>query len=317
MKTFTQEFQNFTWVDIESPEPKDLMKIADEYNFPLQYFSNCLEPEHFPKLDFIGQEFLWILRTFDEQAPQAASTIQELSTKLVILWRKDILITIHRANISYIAEKRSKVAFENYEGPSELLGYFFQKVVQSYDSILTELENRTDEIEDRVYSLKKSRILRDGYLVKRKASGLKKILKLTQESCSRLANHRETLWTDFNDHRGELERNVFYADDVLENIHGLTGLHIAILSQKTNEGSYKANEVMRVLTVFSIFFLPLNFIAGIYGMNFHNMPETHWPYGYALILTVMAAISIGIYIWVYKKGWLHSNNGHNYDRQDI
>ena len=61
---------------------------------------------------------------------------------------------------------------------------------------------------------------------------------------------------------------------------------------------------MRVLTVFSIFFLPLNFLAGIYGMNFEHMPELKHPHGYTTVLLMMGLISLGIFIWVHKKGWL-------------
>ncbi|HEY1078684.1 MAG TPA: CorA family divalent cation transporter, partial [Bdellovibrio sp.] len=72
----------------------------------------------------------------------------------------------------------------------------------------------------------------------------------------------------------------------------------------TNEASYRTNEVMRVLTVFSIFFLPLNFIAGVYGMNFENMPELKAPNGYYMTLAVMAFVVVSITYWMYKKGWL-------------
>lgn len=61
---------------------------------------------------------------------------------------------------------------------------------------------------------------------------------------------------------------------------------------------------MRLLTVFSAFFLPLNFIASIYGMNFQNMPELASPHGYHTTLAVMASVAAVIYIWVKRKGWL-------------
>lgn len=63
----------------------------------------------------------------------------------------------------------------------------------------------------------------------------------------------------------------------------------------------KSNDVMKLLTVFSAFFLPLTFIAGIYGMNFDIMPELRWKYGYFIILMVMLFIAIIIFMWFKRK----------------
>jgi magnesium transporter len=61
---------------------------------------------------------------------------------------------------------------------------------------------------------------------------------------------------------------------------------------------------MRILTVFSAFFLPLTFIVGVYGMNFAHMPELAHPWGYFVVLGGMAALSLGIWIWFRRRGWL-------------
>jgi magnesium transporter len=109
------------------------------------------------------------------------------------------------------------------------------------------------------------------------------------------------VWRDFQGLRENIERNLFYTEDVLENVTGLLNLHLSLAAQKTNE-------VMRVLTVFSIFFLPLNFLAGVYGMNFDYMPELRHIHGYHYVLASMSIISLVIFIWVYKRGWLKRPN---------
>jgi magnesium transporter len=61
---------------------------------------------------------------------------------------------------------------------------------------------------------------------------------------------------------------------------------------------------MRVLTIFSVFFMPLTFIAGVYGMNFRHMPELEWPLGYPLVMGSMVVVIVVIFIWFRRKRWL-------------
>jgi magnesium transporter len=80
-------------------------------------------------------------------------------------------------------------------------------------------------------------------------------------------------------------------------MNSLLNIYISLSSQKTNE-------VMRVLTVFSAFFLPLTFIVGVYGMNFEHMPELNHPIGYPLVWIAMTLITILIYRNFKKNGWM-------------
>ena len=71
-----------------------------------------------------------------------------------------------------------------------------------------------------------------------------------------------------------------------------------------DRGRDRLNNVMRLLTVISTIFIPLSFIAGIYGMNFDNMPELHWHYGYFVILGGMFCAMVGMLIYFNRKGWI-------------
>jgi len=67
--------------------------------------------------------------------------------------------------------------------------------------------------------------------------------------------------------------------------------------------SNKMNEVMKVLTIIATIFIPLTFIAGVYGMNFYNMPELHWHYGYFIVLFVMFIVFVWMFIYFKRKKW--------------
>src|SRR5262249_18410350 len=74
--------------------------------------------------------------------------------------------------------------------------------------------------------------------------------------------------------------------------------------------SNRLNEIMKVLTIIATFFMPLSFIASLYGMNFNttvsrwNMPELNWPYGYLFSLGLMAVVSIVMLVFIWRRGWL-------------
>ena len=84
---------------------------------------------------------------------------------------------------------------------------------------------------------------------------------------------------------------------VLEDVNNLLNLSMSFAAQRTND-------VMKVLTIFSVFFLPITFIAGVYGMNFQFMPELAQKWGYPASLALMAVVTFIIYQWFKRKKWL-------------
>jgi magnesium transporter len=85
---------------------------------------------------------------------------------------------------------------------------------------------------------------------------------------------------------------------------GLRDMTESALSTYLSSVSNRMNEVMKVLTLIATIFIPLTFIAGIYGMNFANMPELEWRYGYFIILIVMAVIGIFLVVYFRRRRWL-------------
>lgn len=78
---------------------------------------------------------------------------------------------------------------------------------------------------------------------------------------------------------------------------GLVEIHMSISTQRTNQ-------IMKTLTIMASIFIPLTFVAGVYGMNFEWMPELTWPWGYPAVLLLMLAVSVGLLVWFRRRGWL-------------
>lgn len=303
MKRFEHQWQDFKWVDFEDPSQQDFLQIASDFEVPLRPLANSMDPEHLPHGEFFGPVAFFILRHFDHDAKNNPGTMQSLTTKLVFVVGPDFVLTIHRGPISTIADEMMKCRFENLSRIEFVKG-LVKKLIGSYDAPIEELENKTDVIENRVFALSRRNILREGYKIKRRASNYRKVFKFTLDVLVKLQTRSETPPADFDDVREPLDRLIFYTDNIYEEITGLLSLHLSLMSQKTNEASFKTNEIMRILTVVSIFFLPLNFIAGVYGMNFENMPELKHHNGYFITLCVMFFIAFMILLWIWRKGWL-------------
>lgn len=297
-----------TWIDVCGPTKEDLQKISIEKALPMRPFLNCLDPEHLPKYETFGQTVFIVLRIVDPSLDPEADCIEKLTTKIAIFLGPDFIITVHRLDPDFIRDLREEVTLrQGNVDPKELMKHLISDAIMSFDGPLTELEKKAEVFEENIFHGKRrSRLIQDGYYLKRQATSFRKVLKFTVEVMNRLTERPDYLWNDFQDLRTRTDRLLFYSDDVAENVAILLNLHIALSSQKTNEASFRTNEIMRVLTIFSIFFMPLNFIAGIYGMNFENMPELKWAFGYHGVLLVMVAVAIGLFIWVSRRGWLSS-----------
>jgi magnesium transporter len=308
MKRFEHAWQDFRWIDIEAPTQDDYVSLAEEFELPLNLLVGSMDPSHLPKAEFLPNCTFFILRHFDkDNAKDKSGSLQELTTKLVFFVGKDYVLTLHRVPLPCITESKDRAAFEQLT-MQNLVGRLCLKVLHSFEEPLDQLVDKTETIEKRVYALRRRNILREGYHIKRRASAFKKIFKFTNDVMIKFRQRADFNVVNFELVTEPLDRLVFDSDSLLEEISGLLNLHLALMSQKTNEASLRTNEVMRVLTVVSIFFLPINFIAGVYGMNFENMPELKSANGYYMTLGLMFIIAIAILGWAYAKGWLRKED---------
>ena len=117
---------------------------------------------------------------------------------------------------------------------------------------------------------------------------------MSRSDCRFLRDPTRLFFSDVYDH-------VVQIVDTIETLREMVSANLDIYLSSV---SYRLNAVMRVLTVITTIFMPLSFIASIYGMNFEHMPELRSPWGYPLVLGVMAAVGVGMLILFRKKRWL-------------
>ncbi|MBL7545273.1 MAG: magnesium and cobalt transport protein [Bdellovibrionaceae bacterium] len=294
------------WVDVTAPTKDDVPSLSQHYGVPEKDLMSCLDPEHLPKLEVHPSFLFLVTRVFDKSNSVKGDTVQELTTKLAFFIFKDRVITVHRVDHDFIDHLRLKLS----QNPGcldskKLILSLLVSAIESFDLPLTQLESQVTHFEQLIFkNAKQKRIFQEGFLLKRKSNVFRKVLKLANDVNNKLVIKSEFQNEDFQEIKTTMDTMLFYADEVLDNVTNLLTLYLSMTSQRTNEASYKTNEIVRILTVFSIFFLPLNFLAGVYGMNFENMPELKSQSGYYIVLGVMFSISVGLFIWMYRRGWI-------------
>jgi magnesium transporter len=288
----------FNWIDVSYPTAAELQELSAEFGLNQYTLADCLEPDHLPKAEDIGGvKFLIIRKILDEVLGHKLHTVQQLSTKVAIFFNDDFIITVHRLPQVFITELQA--SFEQklvYKNPAQLAAKILLQVLQSYNKPALQLAAELDKYETAVFLRQtKPTILSELYYLKRKINIIIKLLILTEDITHALNAYKahNLALQDAKDLHTKL---LTLFNQLHDDVGNLQQIYLSISAQKTNE-------VMKVLTVFSVFFLPLTFIVGIYGMNFKFMPELESAWGYPVVLASMVAITGIIYWWFRRKKW--------------
>ena len=288
----------YDWIDISDPQPGELEGIARQYGLHQASVNDCLQPGHLPKYERLNNYTFIILRVYSEGENSKADTVQELTSKIAVFLSDNFIITIHRKSQPLLDQINQKL----HDGKDcKLPQHVFVEIVlaalHTYDDLSHLLNQSMEYYEKQVFLTDRSESLLKGlYFLKRKINVIHRMLLLTQEIIDKIdpPDASNAYTRDVRDLHVK-QKNLY--DVLSENSNHLLNIYFNISSQRTNK-------TMRVLTIFSVFFMPLTFIAGIYGMNFQYMPELRWKYGYPTMLALMAVVVIAIYIWFRKKKWL-------------
>ena len=297
----TKEYEICTrvkWIEIADPTTQEMESISKEYNLHFQLVRDCMQPDHLPKFDSVDDVNFLILRYYSHSSDIKLATIQELSNKIAIFYTPEFLITIHKGPIQFLTQiQRKYIDKGKCSSAEEVVTKILWYALETFDDPAQRLSERIDFFENKIHLKTVSNEQVEAlYYIKRQASISNKILMLMSEPI----NHIRTIPKDdpsLQDVKDQHLKILTLYNQILEDVNNLMNLYMSFSSQKTNE-------VMKVLTIFSVFFMPLTFIVGIYGMNFRFMPELYTKWGYPAVILLMIAVTVTIYQWFKRKKWL-------------
>lgn len=298
---FENKEQMLTWVDVTAPSSTELTELSKTYDLNHFALSACLQPDHLPKHEDIEGTHFIITRVLMPIRSGKSVSIQSISTKIAFFYRPGLLITIHRIPHDFIQDVRMRFFDKGqFKLVESIVAKLLWHILHSYELPAVGLSTELDEFENMVFSQNLTpQMLLELYQIKRKALMSKKLLLFSQEAISSVKLPVAKA-DDLQDSRDLHLKLLNIYDQIHEDVSNLVNFYLSISAQKTND-------VIKVLTIFSVFFMPLTFVAGIYGMNFDYMPELKMRYGYPLLLGIMVLLSGGIYLWFRKKDGYKSN----------
>jgi magnesium transporter len=185
-------------------------------------------------------------------------------------------------------------------GPDYLAYSILDAIVDDYYVVLEKIGDRIEELEEELMASPTPRTLHAVYALKREVINLRKSVWPLRELIGGLQRERDLVREGTQVYLRDLYD---HAVQVLDTVETYRDLLAGMLDIYLSSVSNRMNEVMKVLTVIATIFIPLTFIAGVYGMNFEHMPELRWRHGYALVWGVMLAVGVGMLLYFRRKRW--------------
>jgi magnesium transporter len=291
--------KHWEWIDVTAPTEEDLLFLHQRYHINYLLLEDTVDPNHLPKYEEVGDVKFFLTREATDLEKRTLNTISDISSKLGIFLLPSLIITTHRAKSKSINELCSELDKEdiNTVKRDELALRLALKIMKSFDDESSNLLEILDAMENEIFlkNTNDSVQIRRLYKVKRKSGLNTRILNMSGDWISKF----KTLDLEDVQVMDLLDKQ----KDVAADYDHLNAQTTNLISMFLAMSDQKANQVMKLLAIYSVYFLPITFIAGLYGMNFENMPELRQKNGYFVTLGVMISIVVVTFIYMRRKRW--------------
>ena len=277
-------------------------KIGQHYDLHPLVLEDILHTGQRPKFEDIEQYLFVVLMMlrFDKENKSV------ISEQVSLVLGKNFVISFQE-NVGDVFEQirdriRNSKGRIRKMGSDYLMYALLDAIVDGYFAILENMGETIETLEEELVDDPSKNTLQQIHHLKREMIFLRKSVWPLRELISSLERSESKLIQQSTE---AYLRDVYdHTIQVIDTVESFRDMVASMLDLYLSSLSMRMNEVMKVLTIIATIFIPLTFIAGVYGMNFHNMPELSWKYGYPVTLLVMAIISIGMLYYFKRKNWL-------------
>lgn len=284
------------WVDFYEPTEEEAALLESHFHFHPLAIEDCFLLLQRPKLDHYEDVHFFVMHSINPKTLVAE--------EVDLFLGNNFIVTFHLKHSAEIEDAWSRIS-EQHKGVDK--GHLYaaylvmDKLVDQYFPRVYQIEEALNEIESNVQSESVQALMEDVFEIR------SKLLKLRQT----IVPMRDLLYRVINSERIEgIKGHLFYFTDIHDHLLKLSELIESnrdmtadMRDSYISYNSNRMNTIMKTLTVITTIFMPLTFIAGVYGMNFTYMPELAWKWGYYTVMAFMFGIGFGMFAWFSKKGW--------------
>lgn len=299
---------NVVWVDMQGETDAHLDEarevMLNVFGFHAMTVEECFETRRQPKIEGFDDYIYFVVHGIKPNETNAANFVtKELDGFL----GSNYLVTFHIQRFLSIKTVKQRIrnsTFVSKRGAAYLLHHILDELIDLYMPIVDDYDKAINDLEDRVIDMKRTNndVLGEVMDLRRSVARLKRISSRQLDVLYRMSHGEfpqipENVLPFFRNVHDHLQRISDLAEGYRDLVASLFDIHFAVVGNRTNE-------VMKTLAVMSSIILPLSLLAGIYGMNFENMPELKSPIGYFATLGVMAMITVTLLIYFWRRGWI-------------
>ncbi len=290
------------WIDVIGISDEGFIEqLGKEFKLNSLILEDAVNTHQRPKIDEYEEYIFSVFKMLYLNADQQL-VVEHLA---LILFQDRVLVLqeLKEDVFNGVRERiRNKSGRIRSRGADYLFFALIDAVVDSYLEVVEHAFQKIELLEEEVYNNPKHDTAHSIQEIKKEVIRLHKWIFPVKELVHRLIETENPLVT--KDTKLFLRDALDHCIEVNENLQIYREMSISLMEMYMSNMSNKMNEVMKVLTIMASIFIPLTFIAGIYGMNFNRMPELQWEYGYYAVLGLMLAILIIMLVYFKRKGWL-------------
>jgi magnesium transporter len=296
-----RDSRSITWINIDGVHDAELMrKVREHFGIHPLIMEDVMNTGQRPKMEDMGKYIFLVLRMlYHDEAEIKSEQVSIIMGKRFVISFQEREGDVFDSVRNRIRNSRGRL---RRSGTDYLAYVLLDAVVDGYFSLLEWIGEKTEALEEELIKRPGPDTLKDIYRLKREMIFLRKSVWPLREAVSGLGRTDSRLVDE--------ETKVFIRDvydhtiQVIDTVETLREMVGGMLDTYLSSVSNRMNEVMKVLTIIATIFIPLTFIAGIYGMNFQYMPELGWEWGYYAVWSVMAVIAIVMLFYFRGKKWL-------------
>ena len=300
------------WINVNGLADLDLIRaISDKFSFHSLAIEDVVNTYQRPKADDFDNHIFTVMRRFEVQQNQLLA--EQISAFLIGRY----LITFQERPGDCFDSVRERIRSDKgrirKSGADYLMYALIDAVIDSYYPLIEYYGEELQGIEEDVLKTPDVRHVNTPHRIKRDLMLIRRALMPEREAIGALLRDDSRLIAEPT--RVYLRDCYDHAIQCMDSIEVLREIASGLVELYLSSQSSRMNEVMKVLTIIATIFIPLGFIAGLYGMNFdsaaspYNMPELRWPWGYPIALGFMALVAACMVFYFWRKGWIGRERG--------